>query len=619
MNNNQSIRGKLYLLAAIAGTTFVILHLVLFIYTNDIKTKWDTYQGQINSKLSILSDMKSQFGYGGTIHHFKNYLIRTESKYYDTFHTKYNAFILKKREYLAFSNTTPLEKKNLEKIQEVFDMYKSNIKKILMYKNQGKSIEEVDLLVRVNDAQAIDAMKVLEKSFDTRISSMTQGMNDIIYYIYYISIFVVVLIIGLIVYLGIFFERTIIVPLKKIEMGLFSFFTFLDNKKHQVEKIELDSHDEFGVMAQSINTNIEIATRLHQHITDKNKEFENLIKSYGQKVIASKTDLLGNITYVSEAFEEISGYEKHELLGRSHNIVRHPSMPKQVFKQLWQTIQKGQVWEGDIKNQRKDGSYYLVHATISPLYNDEGKMVGYSAIRDDITDHKQVIALNEQLDTYKNHLECKVKEATAKIKDLMFEIEDTQKEVVFTMGAIGERRSEETGNHVKRVAEYSKLLAQYSGVPQKEVEMLTQASPMHDIGKVGIADSILNKPGKLTEAEYKTMQEHSELGYNMLRSSSRPLLKIAAIVAYEHHEKYDGTGYPRGLKGEEIHLYGRITAIADVFDALGSDRVYKKAWSDEQIFELFKEQRGKHFDPALVDLFFEHIEEFLTIRNQFQD
>jgi response regulator RpfG family c-di-GMP phosphodiesterase len=115
------------------------------------------------------------------------------------------------------------------------------------------------------------------------------------------------------------------------------------------------------------------------------------------------------------------------------------------------------------------------------------------------------------------------------------------------------------------------------------------------------------------------MQEHSELGYNMLKSSTRPLLKIAASVAYEHHEKWDGTGYPRGLKGEEIHLYGRITAIADVFDALGSDRVYKKAWSDEKIFTLFKTQRGKHFDPTLIDIFFEHLDEFLAIREKFKD
>ena len=199
------------------------------------------------------------------------------------------------------------------------------------------------------------------------------------------------------------------------------------------------------------------------------------------------------------------------------------------------------------------------------------------------------------------------------------EIEETQREVVFTMGAIGKSRSKETGNHVKRVAEYSKLLALYLGLDEEESELLKQASPMHDIGKVAIPDAILNKPGKLTPDEFSQMQKHAELGYAMLKSSNRPLLQAAAIVAREHHEKYDGSGYPRGLIGEEIHLYGRITAVADVFDALGSDRVYKKAWEDEKIFALFKEERGKHFDPGLVDIFFEHLDEFLSIRERFKD
>jgi PAS domain S-box-containing protein len=563
--------------------------------------------------------MKSQFGYGGTIHHFKNYLIRNDPKYYDAFHKKYGAFLLKKEEYLAFLNTSFLEKAKLNRIQKVLDIYHSNINKINLYRQQGKSIQEIDTLVRVDNSSALEAMKSLEDSFGKKITKLSQNIDDIIIQIYYIALLVIVLIVGLIIYLGLFFEKTIIVPLAKIEAGLLSFFNFLSNHKHRIEKISLHTKDEFGVMADSINKNIEIASKLHNDIQYNNQELENLIKSYGQNVIASKTDLLGNITYVSEAFEKISGYKKEELLGRSHNILRHPSMPNSVFKELWQTIQKGQIWEGEITNRKKDGSYYLVRAIITPLFNEENKMVGYSAIRDDITDHRKVITLNEQLDTYKNHLEHKVKEATKRIEKLMFEIEDTQKEVVFTMGAIGERRSEETGNHVKRVAEYSKLLALYSGVSKKEAEMLRQASPMHDIGKVGIADSILNKPGKLDDHEYKTMQEHSELGYNMLKSSTRPLLKIAASVAYEHHEKWDGTGYPRGLKGEEIHLYGRITAIADVFDALGSDRVYKKAWSDEKIFTLFKTQRGKHFDPTLIDIFFEHLDEFLAIREKFKD
>ncbi len=199
------------------------------------------------------------------------------------------------------------------------------------------------------------------------------------------------------------------------------------------------------------------------------------------------------------------------------------------------------------------------------------------------------------------------------------EIQDTQKEVVFTMGAIGESRSKETGNHVKRVAEYSKILALAIGMSEEEAELLKQASPMHDIGKVAIPDEILKKPARFTKSERKIMETHAQLGYEMIRHSERPLLKAAAIVAHEHHEKWDGSGYPQGLKGEDIHIYGRITALADVFDALGSDRVYKKAWPLEKIYELIKEERGKHFDPKLVDVFFEKQDEILKVREHFKD
>ena len=199
------------------------------------------------------------------------------------------------------------------------------------------------------------------------------------------------------------------------------------------------------------------------------------------------------------------------------------------------------------------------------------------------------------------------------------EIEETQKEVVFTMGSIGERRSKETGNHVKRVAEYSSVLALAYGMSKEEAELLKQASPMHDIGKIAIPDNILNKPGRFDDNERAIMNEHARLGYEMIRHSERPLLKAASVVAYQHHEKWDGSGYPNGLAGEEIHIYGRITALADVFDALGSDRVYKKAWSDERIFSLIKEESGKHFEPKLVELFFENLDTIKSVREEFQD
>jgi len=199
------------------------------------------------------------------------------------------------------------------------------------------------------------------------------------------------------------------------------------------------------------------------------------------------------------------------------------------------------------------------------------------------------------------------------------EIQETQREIIFKMGAIAEARSKETGNHVKRVAKYSELIAIKYGMPKQEVKIFTEASPMHDIGKVAIEDAILNKPGKLTPDELIRMKEHAQLGYEMIKGSKRELLKTAAIIAHQHHEKYDGTGYPQGLKGQDIHIYGRITAIADVFDALGTHRVYKEAWTDEKIFKLFKDEKGKHFDPELVNIFFENLNEILKIRDSLVD
>jgi response regulator RpfG family c-di-GMP phosphodiesterase len=187
------------------------------------------------------------------------------------------------------------------------------------------------------------------------------------------------------------------------------------------------------------------------------------------------------------------------------------------------------------------------------------------------------------------------------------------------IGEIGESRSKETGNHVKRVALYSELLALKYGLSQKEAEILKMASPMHDIGKVGIPDAILNKPGRHTKDEFDIMKTHAHMGYSMLNKSDKPIIKAASIVALEHHEKYDGSGYPNGTKAEEIHIYGRITAIADVFDALGSKRVYKEAWDLKDIITLFKEEKGKQFDPILIDIFFDNLDEFLEIRDSYVD
>ncbi len=234
---------------------------------------------------------------------------------------------------------------------------------------------------------------------------------------------------------------------------------------------------------------------------------------------------------------------------------------------------------------------------------------------------------------YKEHLEVEVEKRTEDLRRetkvrreaqdalmaLQDEVIETQKEIILTLGEVVETRSNETANHVRRVAELSYILARRYGMSKEESDLLRLASPMHDVGKIGIPDTILNKPGKLTPDEVAVIKTHTTIGHEILKHSDRPIIKAAAIVAYEHHERWDGKGYPRGLAGEDVHIYGRITAITDVFDALGSERVYKKAWDMERIKKYFEEGKGKQFDPQLTELFFSDIEEILELRREFPD
>lgn len=470
-----------------------------------------------------------------------------------------------------------------------------------------------------------------------------------------------------------------------------------------------------------------------------NEGFENslvLLEQYKATVdssfIVSKTDPRGFITYVNNAFCNISGYKEEELLGETHSIIRHSDTPKELFKEMWHTIKElKQPWSGEVKNLAKDGSAYWMETYINPILDKEGNVIEYIAMRADISEmqeekerirdtlgisiadfaearhlaneyenamsatwsiirtdpNSKITYINEtfskisgysledlkgrdcsELRAQKHidggdceklksalgqkeivkmqfeniakdgssyfmdatvipiadskgviiehlHLMCNITE----LVELHVEIENTQQDIICRMGEISESRSKETGNHIRRVAEYSRLLALKAGFEEKEANLISNASPMHDLGKVAIPDNILLKHGKLDADEWEIMQSHSTIGYTILSGSQRPLLNAAAVIAKEHHEKYDGSGYPDGVVGEDIHIYARIVAVADVFDALGSDRVYKKAWELEKILKLFEEEKGKHFDARLATLFLENIEEFLKIRDKYSD
>lgn len=491
----------------------------------------------------------------------------------------------------------------------------------------------------------------------------------------------------------------------------------------------------FGILLFSTKT-----VRKILFIADKfNEKFEDslmLLEQYKATVdkafIVSKTNPKGVIEYANDEFCRVSGYTKEELIGKPHNIVRHPDMPKEVFKEMWHTIKElKQPWSGEVKNLAKDGSTYWMGTYINPILDKEDNVIEYIAMRADISEmqeekerirdtlgisiadfaearhlaneyenamsatwsiigtdpNSKITYINEtfskisgysleelrgkdcsQLRAQKHidggdceklkralgqkeivkmqfeniakdgssyfvdatvipiadskgviiehlHLMCNITE----LVELHVEIEKTQQDIICRMGEISESRSKETGNHIRRVAEYSRLLALKAGFDEKEANLISNASPMHDLGKVAIPDNILLKPGKLDADEWEIMQSHSTIGYTILSGSQRPLLNAAAVIAKEHHEKYDGSGYPDRVAGEDIHIYARIVAVADVFDALGSDRVYKKGWELEKILKLFEEEKGKHFDARLATLFLENIEEFLKIRDKYSD
>lgn len=198
-------------------------------------------------------------------------------------------------------------------------------------------------------------------------------------------------------------------------------------------------------------------------------------------------------------------------------------------------------------------------------------------------------------------------------------IEDTQKEVIFHIAETMECRSAETGSHVRRVSEYVRLLALKYGLGEEQAEMLKLASTAHDLGKIGIPDSILNKPGPLTPEEYEIIKSHVQRGHDLLVRSTSPIIQTAARIILLHHERWDGQGYPQGLVGEDTHIHGRIVAVADVFDALSNRRVYHEAWTWDEVFAHFLEESGKHFDPCLVDILLENKEEFMAIWEEYSD
>jgi putative two-component system response regulator len=235
-----------------------------------------------------------------------------------------------------------------------------------------------------------------------------------------------------------------------------------------------------------------------------------------------------------------------------------------------------------------------------------------------------LLKMKEAQDAIKRHkaeLEKKVEQRTAELRLALQDMAEAQRkthqahlETIQRLAIAAEYKDEDTAAHINRMSNYCAIIARGLHLSPGEQEIILHASPMHDVGKIGIADAILLKPDKLHEDEWDIIKQHSTIGYRILSGSSSELLQVGEIIALSHHEKWDGSGYPKGLVGKDIHLFGRICAVADVFDALTSKRPYKKAFSNEKAYEILRESRGTHFDPKVLDVFFEHLDEVVAIQ-----
>ncbi len=311
------------------------------------------------------------------------------------------------------------------------------------------------------------------------------------------------------------------------------------------------------------------------------------------------TDAQGHITHCNRAFESFYGYTELDLRGESPRLLNPGKQAyvelgisaaeyDRIFKDMWKCINDPQAghWEGDLPNCKKDGEIVWVRLFIDAMRNAAGKVAGFVGMPVDVTSRRQ--------------------------EEMAIRVECYR-----ALAELAEKRDCGTGVHLHRMSAYVELIAQELGRPRKYVEDIAIFAPLHDIGKVGIADNILLAPRKLTAAEFEIMKTHATIGYEILKD--RLTLEMAAEIAYAHHERWDGGGYPRGLAGEDIPLCARILAVADVYDALRSRRPYKDPWPHDKTVELIREGGGSQFDARVAKAFLAVAGEYLKIAERMQD
>ena len=269
---------------------------------------------------------------------------------------------------------------------------------------------------------------------------------------------------------------------------------------------------------------------------------------------------------------------------------------------------------------------HRLHAVEAGANDFIAKPVEETELRVRATSLLKLKATQDELKRYHAHLETMCEERTASLRKALEHMAEAQRtayqaqlETVERLAILAEYKDKVTARHIQRMSEYSAVIARGLNLPPAEVELILHASRMHDVGKIAVPESILRKPTELDSQEWKVMRQHSAIGSRILENSSSQILQAGRVIALHHHERWDGAGYPSGLSGSDIPLWGRICAVADVFDAVTSERPYKPAFPNEEALQLLRDGKGKHFDPRVVDVFFECLEDILAIQEKFKD
>ncbi len=297
--------------------------------------------------------------------------------------------------------------------------------------------------------------------------------------------------------------------------------------------------------------------------------------------------------------DRLAGQEKGQLLGKTDEAIMPPKALAPIRAVDRKIIEQGTSYEAE--ETLEIGGVKRTFRTVKfPLFDEEGRTTAVCGISTDITAQKEALRLHDEL-------------AVAQ-QQAIDELRLSRQETVVRLTRAIELHDLSTGKHVDRMGRVASFLAGHLGLDAERVQLLRVAAPMHDVGKIATPSEILRKSGPLTPEECEEMQRHTTVGYQILANSESELLRVAATIALTHHERYDGSGYPHGLVAEEIPLAGRITAVADVFDALLSDRSYRPAFTADETVEVIEEGRGSHFDPRIVDVLLEHLDEALSVR-----